>query len=523
MRYKSRGSYPAWMAAFVFVFSACSADRLSVPITRADFVPVISRPIVRPPVTNVRENMARSSLSVADAVSYVSLVPGSIPGGSSITITNVRSGVTITGALKDGGLDPVPIPASIGDTLKFVAVDSAGALRITLAAVRSVSALTIVRTNPARGRASIPLNSSIQVVFSEPVAPATATNQNIFVRRGADPLDGAVVASADGISVEFRPSLPLITGEQYALVVTTGVTGLFGDHLEQTTEVDFTTVPGGGAGIIFGSMRTGNPNIYFMNPDGSGVINLTNASLKGTLMKNPANDGGATWSPDGTQIAFNSDRSGTTHLYVMRADGSGVTALTSDPSWSDGGLSWSPDGTMLAFVRCCNAQGGSDIFIMRTDGTRLWPLTNLGGFAESPAWSPDGSRIAFHFYRADQFPDIYVIRADGTGLTQITSDSALNMYPSWSPDGSTLAFSSDRDGPMAIYFAKPDGSGVTCFLTIAGSRSFGITWSPDGSQIAFMSNRDGNDAIFLVNNDGSGLTNLTPNPFENTNPDWARH
>jgi Bacterial Ig-like domain/WD40-like Beta Propeller Repeat len=517
MHYKSGGSYPAWSVAWALIFSACSADRLSAPITRADFVPdfvpVISRPIVRFAVTNVRETMARSSLSVADAVSYVSLVPGSIPGGSSITITNVRSGVTITGALKDGGLDPVPIPASIGDTLKFVAVDSAGALRITLAAVRSVSALTIVRTNPARGRASIPLNSSIQVVFSEPVAPATATNQNIFVRRGADPLDGGVVASADGISVEFRPSLPLITGEQYTLVVTAGITNQAGDHLAGTTEVPF-TIWAGGNGIVFMSTRTGNPEIFFMKPDGSGVVNLT---------KNPAGSlaasGDPAWSSDGTQIAFDSDRNGTSHIFLMQSDGSGVHELTSGTTF-DTSPSWSPDGTMIVFGRCCT-YGMSDLFIIRTDGTQLKKITSGDGYAENPAWSPDGSRIAFDYAIGGLRPDIYLIQPDGTGLTQVTTDPHRDLYPAWTPDGKWLSFSTDRvDGVFTIWFSKPDGSEAFLCDEI-GTRAVGMTYSSDDSTAdVFTSNATGSDNIFLSTS--SGLHNLTHNSFENRSASWAR-
>jgi len=200
-----------------------------------------SQPIVRLVVLRDAGSTARSSRGSSRAVSYVSLIPGSVPRGKSITITNRRSGHTISHTLSDGGVDPLQIPAVAGDTLRFVAVDSAGRQRISVAEVRQGGAPTIVRTNPETTHGSLPLNGPIQVIFSEPIAPTTATQQNIFVRRGAAPVKGAVSPSADGISMEFRPLVPLVVGQRYTLVVTTGITDLAGESLKEPAEVHFTT------------------------------------------------------------------------------------------------------------------------------------------------------------------------------------------------------------------------------------------------------------------------------------------
>jgi hypothetical protein len=124
--------------------------------------------------------------------------------------------------------------------------------------------------------------------------------------------------------------------------------------------------------------------IYVMAADGSGVTNLTN---------NPGDDYGPVWSPDGTRIAFGSDRDGNSKIYVMAADGSGVTNLTNNPG-GDYNVVWSPDGTRLAFQS--DRDGNAEVYVMAADGSGTTNLTNNPGDDDYlPAWSPDSTRIAF--------------------------------------------------------------------------------------------------------------------------------
>ena len=134
-------------------------------------------------------------------------------------------------------------------------------------------------------------------------------------------------------------------------------------------------------------------------------------------------------------------------------------------------------------------------------------------FDTSPAWSPDGTRIAFSS-NGDGDPEIYVINAQGSGTAQLTNDGATDVHPAWSPDGARIAFASTRDGNGEIYVINADGSDVER-LTSSGDTDVHPAWSPDGTRIAFMSYRDGNWEIVVMNADGSDVERLTNDSGDN--------
>ena len=135
-------------------------------------------------------------------------------------------------------------------------------------------------------------------------------------------------------------------------------------------------------------------------------------------------------------------------------------------------------------------------------------LTFDDAFDSSPAWSPDGRRIAFESER-DGNDEIYVMNADGSGVARLTVNDAIDGSPAWSPDGQRIAFDSLRDDNFEVYLMNADGSGVTR-LTNNDARDWHPVWSPDGRRIAFESNRDGNAEIYLMNPDGSGVVPASP-------------
>ncbi len=182
----------------------------------------------------------------------------------------------------------------------------------------------------------------------------------------------------------------------------------------------------GGERIAF----VANDDIYVINTDGSNEINLTN---------HPARDSLPAWSPDGTRIAFVSDRDSKHEIYVVNADGSNLKKLTSlniESSWSSDPPVWSPDGTKIAFAYALNMEG--KIYVMNADGSNL---TVVGHYrwGTDLSWSPDSSRIAF-ISLSENISALTVVNADGSNLTTLI-DLALFQSLSWAPDGSKIAFS----------------------------------------------------------------------------------
>ena len=147
-------------------------------------------------------------------------------------------------------------------------------------------------------------------------------------------------------------------------------------------------------------------------------------------------------------------------IYVMDDDGKNQRNLTNHPS-DDYAPSWSPDGTRIAFMsnRDGNVRKGGvlttfEIYVIDTDGRNPQNLTNDPNSDASPAWSPDGKRIAFTSYRDGHVhaihgwptAEIYVMDTDGGNPQNLTNDLNDDRHPSWSPDGKRIVFSSERDG-----------------------------------------------------------------------------
>jgi len=215
----------------------------------------------------------------------------------------------------------------------------------------------------------------------------------------------------------------------------------------------------------------------------------------------------------GNAFSFNGSE-----IFVINEDGSGPVNLTHDVAFDDT-PAWSPDGGKIAFASTGTPWDyGSDIYVMNVDGSHRRGLTQTG-VDWGPAWSPDGSRIAFTSFR-DNNSEIYVMNADGSNVVNLTHAATGEAEPSWSPDGSKIAFTSDRGGNADIYVMNADGS-QPIKLTQSSSWDGSPAWSPDGTRIAFASRRDGNQDIYVMNSDGSNQTNLTnTSDADESSPDW---
>ena len=454
-------------------------------------------------------------LSASDeGFSYVSFPPGSQPEADTAEVINRTRDLSVGGPMVDGGLDPVPIPASIGDTLVITTYRQAIIFERVEREVPDGQPPVVVRTDPPRGKTRVPLNSRIFIVFSEPLQGSSATPSSIRLLRNGQPAAAAVELAADGLTVDLLPSAGLESSSTYTVVIEPAVADVGGDNLEAQYTADFTTVPAQLQGeIVFESNRSGANEIWFVKTDGSDVFQLTDR-VAGGLSTGPA------VSPDGRKIAFSvaDPASGEDwDIYVINVDGTGLTNLTNDPAFDGWRPAWSPDGTKVAFFS--DRSGDEEIWITDADGTGAVNLTNSPGSDSAPTWSPDGAQIAFVSSRQGD-RDIYVMNTDGSNQTPLTVEPANDDWPAWSPDGSKIAFDSFRDGSRQIYIMDADGTNVVRFTnTPEGGSAPG--WSRDGNRIAFSTDIDGSLDIWVMNLDGTGLVNLTGGSCCDFFPSWS--
>ena len=164
------------------------------------------------------------------------------------------------------------------------------------------------------------------------------------------------------------------------------------------------------------------------------------------------------WSPDGQKIAFSSSRSGDPEIYLANRDGSGLRRLT-HVRGVDVSPAWNPrTGNQIAFV---SDRGGSpQIFLMDAEGANVERLTDGVGHAVSPSWSPNGQLLAFAWQRDEGTFDVFVMDVATRLAVQLTRDSGRNEQPSWAPDGRHLVFQSTRSGRNQIWTMLADGSGL---------------------------------------------------------------
>ena len=316
--------------------------------------------------------------------------------------------------------------------------------------------------------------------------------------------------------------------------------------------------PSSTAKIAFNSWDGGTAAIYVVNPDGTGLTQLT---PQGQDDRRPL------WSPNHSRLAFVQNR---VELWVMSSDGNNRARLTTRLADGNSDFRWSPDGTMIAFetndetVECdldgvpsqcplpqvwtMRADGsnvtkvadGADpswspdsrrivfeadrqIQVANADGTGRRTLTEQPGGAFRPAWSPAGGRIAFvaMVQREREVGEILVMNDDGSQVSNLTSGRGYDADPLWSRDGSKIAFTTfdpvleGTNHEVAVM--NPDGSGRRV-LTNSPASDGKVTWAPEGDRLAFMRSID----VYVIDVDGGGERNLTNTPeIMDDWPSWS--
>jgi Tol biopolymer transport system component len=292
---------------------------------------------------------------------------------------------------------------------------------------------------------------------------------------------------------------------------TTGTTSSTGTNTTGTSGTTGTTGSSGTTGTTGGVIQADevvyrtNRNaltidIYVSKIQGSFPVRLT---LDAALYRELA------VSPDGTRIAVARAPVGNdlaNEIWVMDADGTGLTQLTSNPGSPSRAPAWSPDGSKIAFYRLTGST--TDVWVMNSDGSGQTKLTTSGAAsAREPAWSPDGMKIAF--VAGSSTSNIFVMDANGSNQANVTnfSGSSGPNSPCWSPDGNKIVFENGD-----LYIMDANGSNLTV-INLGGLNPEQPFFSPDG-RIAFVASTGSLDSdIWLANVDGTGVGRITTEPF----------
>jgi Tol biopolymer transport system component len=200
----------------------------------------------------------------------------------------------------------------------------------------------------------------------------------------------------------------------------------------------------------------GTEVLFDTSPNGFAQLHLVSSVGGESRPISDVGDGWATfpaWSPNGETIVYSCGRPSyeESDLCLLSPTGEHLGLLGGESPTIEIEASWSPDGTTVAFAS--NRSGGSDVYLIDVENGRVTRLTDDPVHDADPAWSPDGSRIAFTSHR-DGAPHICVMTPDGSDAVCRTE----GIQPSWSPDGGMLAFYRDTPTGTRIFIAGADGS-----------------------------------------------------------------
>ncbi len=254
------------------------------------------------------------------------------------------------------------------------------------------------------------------------------------------------------------------------------------------------------------------------------LILLTSAfGQEKILTNNSAEDRYASYSPDGEQILFESNRNGNWDIFIMDTDGQNQKQLTSDTA-QDRRPCWHPSGKKVLFES--TRSGVNELYELKLGNSRVnkVDITGLDGIPIFASYSPNGEQIAFSAGKPGSDPNIFIVDTKGKNLNQVTASKFRSLYPSWAPDGKKLVFFSRHETNNEddeIYTMNVNGTEIQR-LTNWPRHNFCPRWSPNGEKIVYVTSMEGSrPEIYVMDANGDNQLRITNNDDGDTLPNWS--
>ena len=255
-----------------------------------------------------------------------------------------------------------------------------------------------------------------------------------------------------------------------------------------------------GSRIAFLSERGGTTDVFVSAADGTGEVRLTDT---------PEREGQPEWSADGKELRFSVYAGDSSRLYTVGLDGKGSRLLGAVPGRA---LRMSPDARSVLYWT--GTWTAMKMFSSNLDGSGARPLTDGSGVVWGARWSPDGKRIAFADHDERGNLHVYSIASDGSDrrrVTRLGPEDLREQMPAWSPDGSKLAVQAGAKGePTHVWIVEVStGAGHKLAPHDEAYQDETPAWFPDGKRLAFQSDRTGRMEVWVMSADGSDQRQVT--------------
>ncbi len=269
--------------------------------------------------------------------------------------------------------------------------------------------------------------------------------------------------------------------------------------------------------ILFISDKTGDKELYSVDFDGypGSIEKLTHHK---SIVLSPS------WAPDGKKVSYSCYMTHPQHiqnldLLVMDLEEREFEVISKEPG-QNSGSSWSPDGKEIAVT--LSFEGNPEIYLIDDEGENRRRLTTHREIDVEPSWSPDGEKIIFSSGRAP-FAHLHIMNKDGSNVTRLTHAGKYNSTPAWSTRGDKIAFTAQIDAAsFDLYLILANGTGLRRLTkTTRGKHNEYPSWSPDGRHIVFTSNRTGKYSLYVMTEDGDNERPLLKNFGNITSPEWS--